>query len=94
MVAEFLLLCLLKKQKKKDAELEAKLSRLRGGAKLVSKAEKEKAEKQYEYIRVAASFPFCLLSIRFSFSFHASSCPDRVAQAKEDGNNQFFTALH
>jgi len=74
--------------------LEAKLSRLRGGAKLVSKAEKEKAEKQYEYIRVAASFPFCLLSIRFSFSFHASSCPDRVAQAKEDGNNQFFTALH
>jgi len=39
------------KLKEEDAELEAKLSRLRGGAKLVSKAEKEKAEKQYEYIR-------------------------------------------
>jgi hypothetical protein len=35
-----------------NAELETKLARLRGGAKLVSKADKDKAEKQYELVRV------------------------------------------
>ncbi|ELR12638.1 Polyprotein [Acanthamoeba castellanii str. Neff] len=41
----------IEKLTKENAELETKLTRLRGGAKLVSKADKDKAEKQYEHVR-------------------------------------------
>lgn len=34
-----------------NAELESKLTRLRGGTKLVSKADKDRVEKQYERVR-------------------------------------------
>lgn len=42
----------IEKLTKENAELETKLTRLRGGAKLVSKADKDKAEKQYEHVRL------------------------------------------